>query len=65
MIKFISETLLPTRRGESDCINTKVKKMGHAIGITELSDEQLENVSGGMSVDTFYEWKLRLLNEDR
>ncbi len=29
----------------------------------ELSDEQLENVVGGMSPQTFDEWKARMFNE--
>jgi 3,4-dihydroxy 2-butanone 4-phosphate synthase/GTP cyclohydrolase II len=49
----------------SDYINTKIKKMGHAIDKDELSDEQLEEVHGGMSDKRFELWRTEKINESR
>jgi hypothetical protein len=39
--------------------------MGHAIDKDELSDEQLEEVHGGMSDKRFELWRTEKINESR
>jgi 3,4-dihydroxy 2-butanone 4-phosphate synthase / GTP cyclohydrolase II len=48
----------------SNYINTKIKKMGHAINNDELSDDQLEHIAGGMSAERFDIWRARTINKD-
>jgi hypothetical protein len=63
MIKFISQTLLQYKH--NSFINTIIKKTGVIIDEDKLSDEQLENVIGGMSDKVFDLWRAEYLNESR
>jgi len=65
-IKISSKLPLITKYNNcnSDYINTKIQKMGHTIDEDKLSDEQLENVAGGMSYERFDLWRARTINED-
>jgi GTP cyclohydrolase II len=65
-IKISSKLPLITKYNScnSDYINTKIQKMGHTIDEDQLSDEQLENVAGGMSYERFELWRTRTINED-
>ena len=45
--------------------DVETKKINHTIDRNELSDEQLENVMGGMSYRRFSVWRAETLNESR
>lgn len=64
-ISSISPLITKYNNCNSDYINTKIQKMGHTIDKDKLSDEQLENVAGGMSCERFDLWRAKLLNENR